>query len=300
MTITTLNIQSISKKMRSMVERAIEIIRTHAHNPIPTYKLGYAQKAGDTPDDFATQGDIEAQEMYQVIITTDPELDGFGIIGEEGLNLPCTLDGMNAYFTIDPLDGTKAYERKSSFGVGTMLALVINGKVVASYIGDVNTGEVYRWTEGNHATRTRFGQISVLAHNPVTLRKQYIVFKEATHKLSSVFRHLFGDGFDRPLFKDLEVASGSVGTMTARLWKGEIGALVFPIHYETPWDHTPIAGISYALDYVFLRYDVGLNNFVEEEPILFTEVTHRPDSLILLHRHHLPEFRAWMDEYKKR
>ena len=300
MTTITLNLTSIGKKMHKMVEQAIEIIRSHAHNPIPQYKLGYSQDEGDTPDDFATQGDLEAQEMYRETITTDPELEGVGIIGEEGLNIPCTLSDCNAYFTIDPLDGTKAYERKQSFGVGTMIALVVDEKVVAAFIGDINTGEIFSWTEGGKATRERFGRTTVLEPKLTPLKKQYVVFRDAPHKLAPVFSHLSGDGYPNPLFKEIEVSSGGGGLMMARAWKGEIGVIALKGNrYETPWDHTPADGISRALGFVFLRYELGTGDFVEEEPVLYTKVTHRPGIIMLIHRHHLPELRAWMEDYKK-
>src|SRR6185503_21353335 len=45
--------------------------------------------------------------------------------------------------TVDPLDGTKAFIRRQSQGVGTMVALVDDGRVQSAYIGDVNTQEIY-------------------------------------------------------------------------------------------------------------------------------------------------------------
>lgn len=68
---------------------------------------------------------------------------GFGIIGEEDSLLIPSDDGVNAYFTIDPLDGTKAHIRRQSYGVGSMVALVLSGSVVAAYIGDVNSREIF-------------------------------------------------------------------------------------------------------------------------------------------------------------
>ena len=43
----------------------------------------------------------------------------------------------------------------------------------------------------------------------------------------------------------------------ARLWKDEIGAVLIPPGFETPWDSSPIIGISLTLGYRFYRPDGG-------------------------------------------
>jgi len=55
------------------------------------------------------------------------------------------------------------------------------------------------------------------------------------------------------MFRDMEVARGSIGTGMARLWKGEVGAVALRHGHETPWDMCPIVGISQRLGFRFLR-----------------------------------------------
>ena len=59
--------------------------------------------------------------------------------------------GAGTFFTVDPLDGTKAFVRRQSHGVGTMVALVEQGRVVSAYVGDINTQEIYGYRPGSRA-----------------------------------------------------------------------------------------------------------------------------------------------------
>lgn len=225
----------LAQKMEDMVRKAISIIQANAHNVNPVWKLGYNQNAGDIPDDFATQGDFEAQEMYHSEIVGDPLCAGFGILGEESLNVPCTHQDHDVYFTIDPLDGTKAYWRKQSHGVGTMIALVVNDIVVAVCIGDANTGEIYCYAiDPLHPsayivppTRIRFGVREALVPEVETvLGCKYLHSREPLHKISPVITGMVCGKGDAPiLFKDIAVDGGSIGICVAKLWKGEVGAI---------------------------------------------------------------------------
>src|SRR4051812_40469006 len=49
---------------------------------------------------------------------------GFGIVAEEeGFRQECALEDCRYFFTVDPLDGTKAFERRQSSGFGPMISL---------------------------------------------------------------------------------------------------------------------------------------------------------------------------------
>ena len=74
-------------------------------------------------DDVFTSADKLAQESYvKSLRECFPDI---GIIGEEeSLSIPAKK-GRRAFFTIDPIDGTKAYIRRQSHGIGSMVSLVI-------------------------------------------------------------------------------------------------------------------------------------------------------------------------------
>ncbi len=280
--------------MRHMVEQAIEIIRRHAHDPTPVPKHGYGQAVGDTPNDMSTRGDIEAQAAYQAAITTDPEFAGFGIIGEEDLNLPCTHATFNIYVTCDPLDGTRAYDRKQSHGVASMLALVCNGEVVAACIGDANNGETYLWIKGGPVIRRRFGVEEELKLDSRPLKEQYILLRERVCKHYPLIADMAEAHGERQLYKDVEIGGGSIGLHMSRLWIGEVGATVLNQKFIAPWDHVPINAISCALGFVFLDFEPATGEFTEYEPKVHTEVEACHRTTLIIHRDNLPELKAWL------
>ena len=124
--------------MKEMVRRAIKAIREQRF----VFDAQQKKSLGSSSDDLVTTADQQAQEIYLRVIRRC--FPGFGIIAEEdGLRVPCTLPDRRLYFTVDPLDGTKAFARRQSAGVGTMVALVEEGRVLAAYVGDVMTQEIY-------------------------------------------------------------------------------------------------------------------------------------------------------------
>ena len=133
---------SIGIILKELVRRAEVVISNERLNFEVTSKAGY----DGTMDDVFTSADRKAQDIITKSLNEIwPE---FGCIGEESKvhNLP---EGMKGYFTIDPLDGTKAFVRRQSHGVATMIAMVITENypdrpwIASAFIGDVNTREIY-------------------------------------------------------------------------------------------------------------------------------------------------------------
>ncbi len=269
--------------LKELVRRAIVAIRNERFKFEAKVKTGYSGE----DNDLVTSADIAAQAIYQKSI--EESLPGVGIIGEEQLNLPCTLKGVDVYITVDPLDGTKAFGRKQSHGTATMVALVINGEVVSAYIGDVNTQEVYGYRPDTRAVQ-RISQYEIaerldkIPRDNRPLNEQLILLREFPRKITQLEeRALLG-------FKDVHVDSGSIGIWMTRLWKGEVGAVLMEhFGHETPWDSTPVIGISQKLGFIFLRPSKDKNGTWEKyDPILPKQIIKREYPTLIIHKDSLP------------
>ncbi len=281
--------------LEEVVPQAIKIIQDECHDLTIHKKVGY----DGVKDDLATNGDKLAQAMYMKELSE--HFPNFGIIAEEdGVAFNGTnADGDDIYFTVDPLDGTKAYERGSSQGVGTMIALIKNDEVIASYIGDANTSEIYGFAsldKTGPVIRRRFGFTDNLKPDILRpLTKQHVLLREIPRKQPALINKMIKDVKDGGLFKDAEVSRGSIGTMLARLWKGEIGAVVLEANFNTPWDLAPILGISKRLGFKFYKLDER-GTLVEYSPSLVKTVTQKPYTEIIIHKSHEEELKSWLKQ----
>lgn len=275
-----INLQEIKDFLENeLVPKAIEIIQRESHDLTITEKVGY----NGIKDDLTTNGDKLAQAFYINEITK--KFPDFGIIAEED---DIDFNSNNTYFTIDPLDGTKAYERGASQGVGTMIALIQDNKVVSAYVGDINTSEVYGFTEGYPATRKRFGIVTELKFSPKPLSESYVLLRALPKKQPSLINKMIDSG----LFRSAEVVSGSIGTTFSRLWKGEVGGLVLEPSFNTPWDSSPVFGISLKLGFNFYRIDG--DSVVRHNPQLFKIVTEKNYVDIVIHESKENELMEWL------
>ena len=249
-----LNGPAVGIILKELVRRAIVTIRNERQVFDVTNKTGYG---GDMNDVF-TSADRKAQEVYLKLLREC--FPDHGIVAEEdALSIPAT-NGVTGYFTVDPLDGTKAFIRRQSHGVGTMIALVEDGRVVVAYVGDVNTQEIYGYRSGSGRVHriTEFETAEELVAKASATADRYILLRDPESAYSQQSRAMIGR------FKSFEVEGGSIGTWMARLWKDEIGAVLIPPGFETPWDSSPIIGISLTLGYRFYRPDG--NGWVEYAP----------------------------------
>lgn len=294
-----LNLHEIGEWMKERVNMAIKIIQGQSHAVITQTKVALNPEKGD---DIFSQGDTLAQEMY--ISEIRSEFPDFGIIAEENeFVVPCTHPQHIIYFTADPLDGTKAHARKQSHGVGTMLALVCDGKVVAAYIGNTNTGDIYGYAQhrlGETAAQTyveriRFGRSLRLVPNQEPLAKRYALLRDNPDKQHIHVRRMIRSPKESGLFKDYEIEGGSIGMSFARLWNGEIGALILRPTVDTPWDTTPIIGISLKLGYRFFELDEENEyaHFLEYDPTLLIKIRRRPYVNLIIHNDQVAELEAW-------
>jgi len=235
--------------LRKLVREAIDKIRYESAKFTVRGKVG---KSGD----IVTSADIAAQSHYVEKITE--AYPWIGIIAEEDdLRRKCTLEGYDIYITIDPLDGTQAFARGQSSGVGTMVAVVRNNVVIAAYVGDVNTCEIYGFAPDRLApSRMRFNiETDLNSQLEIGLSERYALLDCVPWDLPSRLQKLVSKPGNGGLFKNVEINHGSFGIMCARLWKGEVGMLLFEPSYVTPWDFTPVIGVMKQMGFVCLRYN---------------------------------------------
>lgn len=271
--------------MENMVKNAIVIIQHEA--AVFSHKVKTSYSGVD--DDLVTSADIKAQAMF--VETIQKNFPNDGLIGEEnGLNIEAKPG--HGYFTIDPLDGTKAFGRMQSTGSATMIAHVNENTIVdAICIGDINTGEIYGFGPGYVPSRTRFGVKSGMKIDTNTpLNKRYLILRDNTINFPPVLQKMFNQ-----VFKDMEITSGSIGLNVARLWKNEVGLLVLKTDsFDTPWDNTPFIGMNKALNIVHIKIDPITLNTEIYTPEIPKDIIKREWIEIMTHRNYADEIIDWI------
>ncbi len=280
---------TVSRQVKEAVIRAIEEINQKRFDFEAKQKVVDYKKE----EDFVTSADISAQHIYtQIFKESFPD---YGIIGEED-NLRKEPGELGLWFTVDPLDGTKAFIRKQSHGVATMVALVKNKEIIGVWIGDVFTKELYYYRPKSDKVHRlinyKFPQrLGILVKKP--LKNQVVVLRTHPRNYSKVIERMTLPG---ELFKDINIDSGSIGTMFGRLWKGEVGALILQEGKATPWDRTPIIGISKKLGFQFLSRKK--DDFIVFNPDISMEMIEM-DEHIVVHEKNVPDVIDWFREFKK-
>lgn len=267
--------------MKEMVRRAVSTIRTERFAFAVQAKAGY----DGSDDDMVTSADRAAQEVY--LRSLRECFPRFGVLAEEeDLAVGCTLDAEDLYFTVDPLDGTRAFVRRQSAGIGTMLALVRNGEVIGAYVGDVMTREIYGFRPGSGKVHriSEFEIAERLEADPVrSLASHYISLREVPDDHTAAARRLIRG------IRGVDISGGSIGTQAARLWKGEVGAILLPPSHEAPWDVAPVVGISEHMGFGF--YAIRGKEPVRLDMRIRKEVVRRDEEVVIVHASREEELR---------
>jgi len=272
----------VGRVLKEAVRRAVSVI----FNERMTFEATTKESYGGTMDDVFTSADTKAQEVY--LRTFKECFPDYGVIAEEDELTIAPKNGCPAYFTVDPLDGTKAYVRRQSHGVSTMVALVSYGEIISAYVGDVNTQEVYYYRPVSDKVHriTRLDASERLERSTATEPGEFFaMLRDPLEKYGESSQQLIASG----LFKNYEVIGSSIGTWMARLWKNEVSALLIPPGFETPWDSTPVQGITQKLGYVYLRPTDDPFVWQAYDPPVLTEKEHRDHDVLIVHeldKHH--------------
>lgn len=272
--------------MKEMVRRAIEAIRAQRF----LFEAQEKQTPGKDKD-FVTSADKAAQAIYVKLIREC--FPTFGIVAEEdSLTVPCD-DSVDLTFSVDPLDGTKAYMRRQSHGIGTMIALRHVNAIIGAYVGDVMTQEIFGFRPGSTKVHriSEYGRAEQLIVDPERpLATQYVLLRDPPRDHTPAVRQLVDAPCHGGLFTNMEVSGGSIGVMFARLWKGEVGGIVLRPGRANPWDEWPIIGISRMMGFVFLD-----GQFTDYSPPVSTATIDRRHEVLLIHRSRLGEFLRWKE-----
>ena len=284
-----LTAHAVGSLMKEAVRRAMVAIRAERFSFEAKVK---GVGPGGSPD-LVTTADRAAQRVFVKLLRD--WFPTYGVVAEEDhLSVPCTEPGHDLWFTVDPLDGTKAFVRRQSHGIGTMLSLVCDGEVIGACVGDVMTQEVY--TTGPESTEvyriSEFGfaeQLGVDQARP--LDSQWIQLRDRPSRHSRFIAELT-EG-PRALFGDYEITGGSVGISMARLWKGEVGGEVLRPGQANPWDICPVIGISLKLGFVFVEIDGETGKFQVIRPAVVRTPMQVERELLVIHHSRLGDLEAW-------
>lgn len=291
-----LNAFVVGSLMKEAVRRAILAIRAQRF----TFE---ARVKGEGPKgsvDLVTTADQAAQRVFVKLL--NEWFPTFGVVAEEDhLTVPCTEQDRNLWFSVDPLDGTKAFVRRQSHGIGTMISLICDGEVIAACVGDVMTQEVYATRPGSADVFriSEFGFAEALSVEPERpLADQWLQLRERPSAYSRAIQEMVA-GAD-PLFKDYETTGGSIGISMARLWKGEMAGEVIRAGMATPWDLCPVVGILAKLGFVFVAIDATSHDFAVVHPPIEPRPVAVPHELLVIHESRLSELMSWRERFLQR
>lgn len=271
----SMNGPSVGIILKEVVRRAMVAIR----NERSVFEVRSKEGHSGEMDDVFTSADRKAQDIYQRVLSEC--FPSCGIVAEEGNLAVLPRDGCTAYFTVDPLDGTKAYIRRQSNGVGTMAALVEQGQVISAYVGDVFPGEIYGYRPGSdkvHCITNLDVAQAMEFHRPLQVGVSYVLLRDPPTKYSALARK-----FVEKYFGNHENYGGSIGTWMTHLWKRVNAAVIIPPSYETPWDSTPIIGISRKLGYLFFRPSSEVDRWEQFEPQVLPAKYRREHEMLVIH-----------------
>lgn len=236
--------------------------------------------SGTKRRDVVTDVDVAAQAFFAEHLVR--EFPGVGIIGEEDLRVPCTLPGRSVYWTVDPLDGSVAFSEYAPHGFGVMLALVEEGEVVASCIGDAMTGTVYWFAPGTPPVwEDPGGEPRPITGFRSERDEPSLLFGLEPDALPWELRQLYRQNAP---FARYDLDRGSVGLRFARLFMGNVaGNVLRGGRKQSPWDDTPLIGFCRQLGFRFLELRDGLFVPMDPQPAPVTKETPSPHPVLVVH-----------------
>jgi hypothetical protein len=186
-----------------------------------------------------------------------------------------------------------------------MLALCAPGKVLSAYVGNPNNGEIYGFRPGSrlvHRVGTDGQKYVLKVDTARPLKDQYLLLRDHPEMYSSFGQAIAKQSIahiPQGLFKNIGIGNGSVGISFTQLWNSEVGGILLHSSHTTPWDLSPILGISQMLGFMFVDVEWlrKTGRIRRCEPVL-TKTTYIPHETLIVHKSRAGELRAWTSEYR--
>lgn len=268
---------------KEMVTRAMREIA----NQIGSFDV-QAKANEHKAEDLVTSADYAAQQIYVKLI--EECTPNAGIVAEEDGLQRDPKHGESIIYTIDPVDGTKALVRKQSDGIGTLFGVVdsLDRKIIASYVGDIMTQEIYYYRPGSdkvHRLNLRFPEKTTTLEYSNRPKKRLLTLDDI-RLFPSRAQHITNKW---SYFDSMGISNGSIGTNMARLRKWEVDAVLLKAGVASPRDRVPCAGISEKLGYILIQViDNQIANILDAGNSRSLETIKVPDTLII-HKSHKEE-----------
>lgn len=250
-TVHWVNFDVLTILLRDMAEQWTTAIRNQLDS--------FSYQIKDNPhkiDDQVTSADYAAQKVIVEMITKCFPL-AWIIAEENNLQKSCTHETQQLYFTLDPLDGTRAYVRMQSDGIWSMIGVVLDGEIIGAAIADVMTKEIYllnpsTWAvERHHPLRHLELEYSSRKHFRMATMDDPRMYVPNIARISHP---------QEWYFDSISITNWSIWTNVARVWKNEASAFMYRSWAPMPWDWVPVVGISLAMWFVFLSYNKNTMN----------------------------------------
>lgn len=188
-------------------------------------------------DDVQTDADVNVEELFKKFVDECFGED-FGIIGEEGIRRPPSGD-CTTYLIIDPIDGTKTFTRRESFGVSCLIAEYENGVITSAYIFNPYTDELFYFREGSSSNWILFqdqeAQRIICPDSPI-LEKCYLGLRSDPRVYTKLVQEITLPREIGGVIKDSRAYSGSFALQITDLLRGIIQAVIVRPGTQKPWD----------------------------------------------------------------
>ena len=286
-----LNPHLIGLGMKDILERALRLIVSKKTGFVARIKAG---KTG-LMDDVLTDADTEAQAMMVSLLRE--RFPFFGVVAEEedpsnpcpkGVSRPLIIPSTHPhfeklFFTIDPVDGTKAFVRRQSHGVASMLALVRNGEVIAAYVMDVGTWELFGFRPESKKVHKIVGMDHgepLVIDTSDLLADKYALLRDPLDTYSPLMQRFVGNS---GVVRSHNIEGGSIGMSFTHLWLGYMGMIVLHPGFQTPWDLAPVLGISQKMGFVFLEVDSETGEASLWNPAITMQTFKTENEIVVVH-----------------
>gem|GEM_PF-4485720 len=253
---------------------------------------------------FGDRSDYAVEKLYRDAIAERAGLRDIRVIFEDNDAVPIPPEQAQALpddcLLIDPVDGTRALRTGSGRGIGSSVALRLDGRMVAGFIGDAITGEIIGFgPEQDYVLYMIRGEKGHRAFQfedpPEPLMRGQVLLRRAPSHHSRFIAKMTDNPAEGALFRGIQVEDGSCALSFVRLWRREVGAMVLPKKPDTPWDSAAVYPICERLGYIAIRVDRYTGELEQVPLVVPGSVTLPRTERLILHESLLPGLLDWQD-----